>query len=43
MMAADRRLRLQGDDVYWFGGYELVQPGAADMLREVFDQLLPTT
>jgi very-short-patch-repair endonuclease len=33
MVAEDRRLRLQSYEVYRFGGYELMQPGAARMLR----------
>ncbi len=40
MVAEDRRLRLRGYEVYRFGGYELTGRGAADMLREFFDELL---
>lgn len=40
MVAEDRRLRLRGYDVYRFGGHELTAPGAADMLREFFRELL---
>jgi hypothetical protein len=40
MVSEDRRLRLRGYEVYRFGGYELSRPGAADMLREFFDELL---
>jgi hypothetical protein len=42
MVAEDRALRIRGYEVYRFGGYELAQPGAADRLREFFDQLLQT-
>jgi hypothetical protein len=40
MVAEDRKLRLRGYEVYRFGGYELIEPSAADMLREFFDELL---
>jgi hypothetical protein len=40
MVSEDRRLRLHGYEVYWFGGYELGTTGAADMLREFFRSLL---
>lgn len=40
MVAEDRRLRLNGYEVYRFGGYELGVDGAPDMLRSFFDQLL---
>ncbi|MDT0568624.1 hypothetical protein RM704_14300 [Streptomyces sp. DSM 3412] len=40
MVAEDRRLRLKGYEVYRFGGYELGRKGAADMLRQFFNQLL---
>ena len=40
MVSEDRRLRLRGYEVYRFGGYELSRPGAADMFREFFDELL---
>jgi very-short-patch-repair endonuclease len=40
MMAEDRRLRLRGYEVFRFGGFELSQPGAVDMLRDFFDELL---
>ena len=42
MVAEDRRLRLQSYEVYRFGGYELMQPGAARMLRNFFGKLLGT-
>jgi hypothetical protein len=40
MVAEDRRLLLRGYEVFRFGGYELTRRGAADMLREFFDELL---
>jgi hypothetical protein len=40
MMAEDRRLRLRGYELYRFGADELLQPGAAPMLRQFFDGLL---
>jgi hypothetical protein len=40
MVAEDRKLRLRGYEVYRFGGHELAEPGAADMLREFFSELL---
>ena len=40
MVAADRRLRLRGYEVFRFGGYELDQAGAVEMLRSFFDELL---
>jgi hypothetical protein len=40
MMLEDRKLRLRGYEVYRFGGYELTAPGAADMVREFFNELL---
>lgn len=40
MVAADRRLRLRGYDVYRFGGFELGQPSADVLLRQFFDELL---
>jgi hypothetical protein len=40
MVAEDRRLRRRGYEVYRFGGYELVQPDAQDMLRAFFGELL---
>ena len=41
MMAEDRRLRLRGDEVYRFGGFELLNRDAATpMLRSFFDDLL---
>ncbi|SRR6266487_3332258 len=40
MVSEDRKLRLRGYEVYRFGGYELSIPGAADVLREFFDELL---
>ncbi len=40
MVAEDRLLRLRGYEVYRFGGYELMQPDAAKMLRTFFDDLL---
>ncbi|MCA1607131.1 MAG: hypothetical protein LC775_17050 [Acidobacteria bacterium] len=40
MVAADRGLRLRGYDVYRFGGFELSQPGAEELLRQFFDTLL---
>ncbi|MFJ3419023.1 hypothetical protein ACIPN8_22025 [Streptomyces sp. NPDC086082] len=40
MVAEDRRLRLKGYEMYRFGGHELGSEGAADMLREFFNQLL---
>jgi len=42
MVAEDRALRMSGYEVYRFGGYELAQPGAPDLLRQFFDQLLRT-
>jgi very-short-patch-repair endonuclease len=40
MVAEDRRLRLRGYEVYRFGGHELSEPGADDMLRQFFSELL---
>lgn len=40
MVGEDRRLRLQGYEVYRFGGFELGQAGAEDMLRAFFSDLL---
>lgn len=40
MVAEDRRIRLRGYEVYRFGGYELMQPDADEMLRAFFDDLL---
>ncbi len=40
MMAEDRKLRLRGYEVYRFGRFELAEPGAADMLRSFFGDLL---
>lgn len=40
MVAEDRKLRLRGYEVYRFGGQELTAPGAADMLRKFFSELL---
>jgi hypothetical protein len=40
MVAEDRRLRLQGYEVYRFGGFELGQAGAEGMLRAFFSDLL---
>lgn len=40
MVAEDRRLRLRGYEVYRFGGYELMQDDAAEMLRSFFSDLL---
>jgi hypothetical protein len=42
MVTEDRALRIRGYEVYRFGGYELGLPGAADMLRKFFNQLLAT-
>ncbi len=39
MMAADRALRLTGYEVYRFGTYELLQPGAEDRLAEFYRTL----
>jgi very-short-patch-repair endonuclease len=39
MMAEDRALRLQGYEVFRFGGGELMSDGAADLLRNFFDLL----
>lgn len=39
MVAEDRRLRLNGYEVYRFGGAELAGPGAEAMLSDFFDQL----
>ncbi len=36
----DRQLRLRGCEVFRFGGYELMQPEAADMLQTFFSDLL---
>jgi very-short-patch-repair endonuclease len=41
MVAEDRRLRLAGYEVYRFGGLELGEPGAEDMLSAFFDELSP--
>ncbi len=42
MMSADRLLRLAGCEVFRFGGYELCQPNAEDVLiqfyRSLFDR-----
>ncbi len=40
MVSEDRKLRLRGYDIYRFGGHELMEPHAADMLRHFFDALL---
>jgi very-short-patch-repair endonuclease len=40
MVAEDRRIRLAGYEVYRFGGWELMQPDAPDVLRAFFDELL---
>ena len=40
MVLEDRRLKLRGYEVYRFGGHELTMPGAADMLRKFFGELL---
>ena len=40
MVSEDRRLKLRGYEVYRFGGHELTMPGAADMLRKFFGELL---
>lgn len=40
MVAEDRRLRLRGYEVYRFGGFELMQDSAPDMLRSFFEELL---
>ncbi|MFA1538590.1 hypothetical protein [Actinomadura monticuli] len=42
MVAEDRALRLKGYEVYRFGGHELLQDGATDMLRRFFAELLGT-
>ncbi|MBJ8348667.1 hypothetical protein [Antrihabitans sp. YC2-6] len=39
MVAEDRRLRLDGYEVYRFGGAELTAPDAQDMLTKFFDDL----
>lgn len=39
LVKEDRRLRLDGYELYRFGGYELVRPGASTMLDTFFDQL----
>jgi very-short-patch-repair endonuclease len=39
MVAEDRRLRLSGYEVYRFGGHELLQPGAAEMVSTFFNDL----
>ncbi len=40
MVSEDRLLRLRGYEVYRFGGFELSAPGAGDLLREFFNELL---
>ncbi|MGA6172563.1 hypothetical protein ACPEIF_20225 [Streptomyces sp. NPDC012600] len=40
MVAADRRLRLAGYEVYRFGGHELSQAGAESIVKDFFDRLL---
>jgi very-short-patch-repair endonuclease len=40
MVAEDRKLRLRGYEVYRFGGHELMAAGAAEQLREFFNDLL---
>ncbi|MCT9075302.1 hypothetical protein [Streptomyces fulvoviolaceus] len=40
MVAEDRALRLKGYEVYRFGGYELMQPEAEDVVSTFFDRLL---
>ena len=39
MVAEDRRLRLDGYEVYRFGGAELMRPDASKMVADFFDQL----
>jgi very-short-patch-repair endonuclease len=41
MVAEDRRIRLDGYEVFRFGGYELNQPSAQDVVRSFFAGLLP--
>ena len=40
LVAEDRRIQMAGYEVFRFGGYELTQPGGADVVRSVFDTLL---
>lgn len=40
MVAEDRALRLKGYEVYRFGGYELMQPEAEEVVSTFFDRLL---
>ena len=43
MVAEDRRLRLDGYEVYRFGGYELTErPDAPTMVKQFFDKLADT-
>jgi very-short-patch-repair endonuclease len=39
MVAEDRKLRLQGYEVYRFGGYELREPNGQELIASFFEQL----
>ncbi|MEU6603322.1 hypothetical protein [Streptomyces flaveolus] len=40
MVAEDRRLRLAGYEIYRFGGWELSQPHAGQLVEDFFTDLL---
>ncbi|MET9116034.1 hypothetical protein ABZX38_17785 [Streptomyces longwoodensis] len=40
MVAGDRRLRLAGYEVCWFGGWELTGPGGEGVVTDFFADLL---
>ncbi|MBA9050876.1 hypothetical protein [Streptomyces murinus] len=40
MVAEDRRLRLAGYEIYRFGGWELTQPHAEQLVADFFTELL---
>lgn len=40
MVAEDRRIRLTGYEVYRFGGWELMQADADELLQRFFGELV---